>query len=120
MSEINDIYTPVGCDECYQGYKGRVALQEVLLINQSVRDAITNNVRKDDLRKLVYDHDTITLLEDGLTKVIEGLTSFEEILRVIDIEDDLGNEDVEIKNALIGKTNTNAESNVEPETLETI
>lgn len=103
--DITDIYAPVGCDECYQGYKGRVAIQEVLVIDQNIRDAITNNIRKDDLRKLVYQKDaTTTLLEDGLIKVIEGLSSFEEILRVIDIDDDLGNEDVAIKNALIGKT----------------
>lgn len=101
---ITDIYTPVGCDECYKGYKGRLAVQEVLTLNQSIRDAITGNIRKEDLRKLVYDKEsTITLLEDGLTKVIDGLTSFEEILRVIDIEEDLGNDDTEIKNALIGK-----------------
>lgn len=103
--DITDIYAPVGCDECYQGYKGRVAIQEVLVINQNIRDAITNNIRKEDLRKLVYQKDaTTTLLEDGLLKVMEGLTSFEEILRVIDIDDDLGSEDIAIKNALIGKT----------------
>jgi len=103
--DITDIYTPIGCDECYKGYKGRLAVQEVLMLNQSIRDAITSNVRKEDLRKLVYDKEsTITLLEDGLSKVIDGLTSFEEILRVIDIEEDLGHEDTHIKNALIGKT----------------
>lgn len=102
--DITDIYAPVGCDECYKGYKGRIALQEVLTIDQNIRDAITNNIRKEDLRKLVYAKDkTITLLEDGLSKVIEGFTSFEEILRVIDIDDDLGAEDIKIKNALIGK-----------------
>lgn len=102
--DVTDIYTPVGCDDCYKGYKGRVALHEVLVINQNIRDAITNNARKDELRKLVYDKkDTKTILEDGLYKVIQGLTSFEEILRVIDIDDDLGAEDIEIKNALIGK-----------------
>ena len=100
-----DIYSPVGCNECYKGYRGRVAIQEVLVINQDIRDAITNNTRKDNLRKLVYNQEgTTTLLEDGLMKVMEGLSSFEEILRVIDIEDDLGNDDIDIKNALIGKT----------------
>lgn len=110
---ITDIYTPVGCDECYKGYKGRVAIQEVLTINQTIRDAITNNIRKEDLRRLVYEKEaTTTLLEDGLTKVIEGLTSFEEILRVIDIEDDLGAEDETIRNALIGKTTNNEAANL--------
>ncbi len=103
--DITDIYAPVGCDECYQGYKGRIAIQEVLVIDQNIRDAITNDIRKEELRKLVYKKDsTITLLEDGLTKVMEGLSSFEEILRVIDIDDDLGSEEINIKNALIGKT----------------
>lgn len=103
--DINDIYTPVGCNECYHGYKGRIALQEVLVINQEIRDAITNNTRKEDLRKLVYVKDeTSTLLEDGLMKVMNGLTSFEEILRVIDIDDDLGAEETDIKAALMGKT----------------
>ncbi len=112
--DINDIYTPVGCNECIKGYKGRVALQEVLIINQKVRDAIISNVRKDDLRKLVYaEGETATLLEDGLTKVINGLTSMEEIVRVIDIKDDLGTEDVEIKNALIGRTTENTGNNAE-------
>lgn len=116
--DITDIYAPVGCNECYQGYKGRIAIQEVLEIDQNIRDAITNNVRKDELRKLVYKKDaTITLLEDGLIKVMEGLSSFEEILRVIDIDDDLGNDDVAIKNALMGKTNEETISFTEIETL---
>ncbi len=114
--DISDIYTPVGCDECFKGYKGRIAIQEVLDINQSIRDAITNNIRKEELRKLVYaDETTTTLLEDGLIKVVEGLTSFEEILRVIDIEDDIGSEEVGIRNALMGKTNQ--DSNEEKEEL---
>ncbi len=116
--DVTDIYTPVGCNECYQGYKGRIAIQEVLVLNQDIRDAITNNIRKDELRKLVYNKEnTITLLEDGLAKVIEGLTSFEEILRVIDIEDDLGTEDIAIKNALIGKDPTPIQEETEIEIL---
>ena len=110
--DITDIYTPVGCNECFKGYKGRVALQEVLEIDQEIRDAITSNIRKDELRKLVYsENKTITLLEDGLTKVMDGLTSFEEILRVIDIEEDLGQEDKHIREALIGK-NPNKEKDI--------
>ena len=105
--EVNDIYAPVGCNECYHGYRGRIAIQEVLIIDQTIRDAITNNTRKEDLRKLVYGNGkTSTLLEDGLMKVMNGLTSFEEILRVIDIDDDLGAEETEIKAALMGKSSS--------------
>ena len=86
------------------GYRGRIALHEVLEINQEIRDAITNNIRKSELRNLVYNKSDVTsLLKDGLEKVVAGLTSVDEILRVIDVEDDLGDTDENIKNAFIGK-----------------
>ena len=105
--DVENIYAPVGCPECINGYKGRIAIHEVLEINQEIRDAIVGNVRKDDLRKLVYGKDSNTLLKDGLIKVMEGYTSMDELVRVIDIEDDLGEDDTELKNALIGKSVTN-------------
>ncbi len=112
--DINYIYQPVGCKSCYKGYSGRIALQEVLVLNQEIRDAIVNNMKKEDLRALIYQNKhTVSLLDDGLIKVINGLTSFEEVLRVIDIQDDLGEEQVDLKNALIGKK-------TKPETIETI
>lgn len=103
--DIKYIYQPVGCKNCYKGYSGRIALHEVLVLNQEIRDAIVNNMKKEELRALIYQNKhTISLLDDGLIKVINGLTSFEEVLRVIDIEDDLGEEQSELKDALIGKT----------------
>ena len=102
--EVNEVYTPHGCSECINGYTGRIALHEVLELNQDIRDAITNNVRKSDLRHLVYkESDVTSLLEDGLEKVVAGLTSVDEIRRVIDVEDDIGEDEEDIKNAFIGK-----------------
>ncbi len=88
--DVQEIYEPVGCDECHQGYAGRIAIHEVLLINQEIRDAIVRNEDKEVLRKLVYSSGTITMLQDGLEKVITGETTFEEIIKLIDLEDDLG------------------------------
>ena len=102
--DVEKIYTPVGCKECINGYKGRIALHEVLEINQNIRDAIISNVRKQELRKEVYGKDANTLLKDGLIKVIEGYTSMDELVRVIDIDDDFGDDDQDIKDAIIGKT----------------
>ena len=76
---IEEVYESVGCDECHGGYKGRIAIHEVLLINQEIRDAISTGVKKEDLRVLVYNDDVITLLQDGLYKVIAGFTSCEEV-----------------------------------------
>ncbi|MBR4230844.1 MAG: type II/IV secretion system protein [Bacilli bacterium] len=101
--DVESIYEPVGCDDCFGGYRGRLAVHEVLVLNQAVRDAITNNMRKEDLRRLVYDKkNTFTILEDGLEKVIQGLTSVDEVIRITSLEDDFGADDEEIKNAFIG------------------
>ena len=118
--EVNEVYTPHGCSECINGYTGRIALHEILEINQDVRDAITNNVRKSELRDLVYNKSDVTsLLQDGLEKVVAGLTSVDEILRVIDVEDDIGEEDTEIKNAFIGKITSDTANN-QVEEIETL
>ncbi len=109
---VESVYTPHGCSECINGYVGRIALHEVLEITQEIRDSITNNVRKSELRNLVYKKSNVTsLLEDGLEKVVAGMTSVDEILRVIDVEDDIGDDEDDIKNAFMGKlvNNTNEE-----------
>ena len=48
-------------------------------------------IKKDELRELVYKADVITLLQDGLEKVANGLTTFEELLKLIELEDDDNN-----------------------------
>ena len=91
--DVKEIYEPVGCKECSKGYRGRIAVHEVLLLNQAVRDAITGNVDKHELRKIVYGAGgTKTMLEDGLEKCLQGNTSFDEVLKLIDLDDDLGSD----------------------------
>ena len=86
--DIDEIYSTEGCEECGNGYKGRIAIQEVLLVNQEIKDAISSNLRKDKLRELVYKADVVTLLQDGLEKVVDGLTTFEEVLKIIELDND--------------------------------
>ena len=103
--DIDELYEPVGCPDCIKGYLGRVPVHEVLQINQEIRDAISSNMPKEELRKLVYGSGhAATLLEDGLKKVVSGITSFEEILRIIDVAEDFGEGDEELRQALMGKT----------------
>ena len=83
IDKIYDI-NPNGCENCFKGYKGRICIAEVLNITDDVRTAITNAESKDIMRKLVYiNGHTHTLLEDGLEKIVEGETSFEEIYKVV-------------------------------------
>ena len=95
--EVNEVKTAEGCEECGSGYKGRISIHEVLLINQEIRDAISSNVSKEKLREMVYGSDVTTMLQDGLQKVVEGYTTIEEILKLIELDDDesLGNDQKE-------------------------
>ena len=86
--EVNEIYTAVGCDICKNGYSGRIAIHEVLMIDQNIKDAISSNVKKEKLRHLVYNGDVISLLQDGMIKVLDGLTTLEELLKIIELDDD--------------------------------
>lgn len=88
--DVNKVWdvNPDGCDACRKGYKGRVAIQEVLELDDEMRNALNNEtISKDELSKLVYSDKVITMLQDALGKVLDGTTSFEEVLRVIEIED---------------------------------
>ena len=78
-----------GCPKCTHGYKGRLAILEVLVMNEKIKDAITNGANKNTLRELVYTGDVVTLLQDGLNKVVLGETTFEEILKIVDLENDI-------------------------------
>ncbi len=102
--DIEELAYAEGCPECVGGYKGRIAIHEVLVINQEIRDAIANGVPKEELRKLVYKGDTTTLLQDGLTKVLQNITTIEEILRLVELDD----ESVKI---VTGKDTTPSDSN---------
>lgn len=92
--DVNQIYEAGDCEECHNGYKGRVALHEVLLINQDIRDAISNGMRKDELRHLVYNKDIITMLQDGLYKVLAGFTTFDEVIRLVDLDESIDSDDI--------------------------
>ena len=108
--EITQIYdaNPQGCDNCRKGYKGRIAIHEVLEIDDDIRTALNNEkLEKKDLIKMVYTNKTITLLQDGLGKVLEGQTSFEEIYRVIEIE----NEDDETYNNQLDESDQASQTN---------
>lgn len=87
--EVKQVYEPIGCPECSFGFKGRVALHEVLLINQDIRDAISNNVSREKLRNLVYNKDVITMIQDGFYKVLAGFTTITEVLKLIELDDEI-------------------------------
>jgi type IV pilus assembly protein PilB len=74
-----------GCAECKQtGYKGRVGVFELLILDGLVRDAILGKKTSYEIRRISIEHSgLITLLEDGLIKAAKGTTSIDELLRCL-------------------------------------
>lgn len=85
--KIESITRGAGCSSCNMtGYKGRIAVHEILVINDEMRRVIMNGESFTKLRELAIKHKTIFLIDDGLLKVKQGLTTTEEILRVAILE----------------------------------
>jgi CheY-like chemotaxis protein len=77
-----------GCAKCGQtGYSGRVGIFEFVRVTPALRDLITRNAAEDEMRKVATLSGTKFLLEDAIEKVRDGLTTFEEVLRVIQLEE---------------------------------
>lgn len=73
-----------GCKKCnFTGYKGRVGVVEAILINQNMKKFILLNPSISDMQKEAVENGMITMYQDGLIKVIEGITTIDEIERVI-------------------------------------
>ncbi|WP_163327574.1 type IV-A pilus assembly ATPase PilB [Desulfurobacterium thermolithotrophum] len=72
-----------GCEQCnFTGYKGRVALYEVMEMTPEIRDAIIKGKNTDEIRKIAVKYGMRTLREIGKAKICKGITTPEEVLRV--------------------------------------
>jgi type IV pilus assembly protein PilB len=88
LSEVDaaaiPFYESVGCDQCnHTGYRGRIGLYEVLRISDKLRRLIAARSSQDQLWGVALQSGMITLGEDGLAKVKSGITTPEELLRVV-------------------------------------
>ena len=84
---IDTIYEAGNCEYCHNGYTGRIALQEVLMINEEIREAINKGIDREELKHLIYKKNVKTLFQDGLIKVLEGITDLKEVFRLVDYDD---------------------------------
>ncbi len=77
------LYKPKGCDYCsHTGYRGRIAIYEIILVNDQLRELIAKGVGLGELKKAVKAMGVRTLLEGGIKKIEQGFTSIEEVLSI--------------------------------------
>lgn len=84
-AEWKDIpfYRPQKSAECEEGYRGRVGIHEVLKMSPTIRELVIKGGTAAEVETLARKEGMLTMLEDGIIKATQGLTSIEEILRVV-------------------------------------
>lgn len=77
------MYKPKGCDYCsHTGYRGRVAIYEIILVDDKLRESVSRGASLGDIRAQVANMGVIPLIKSGIKKAEEGLTSVEEVLSI--------------------------------------
>lgn len=85
--KVDQVTKGTGCASCNMtGYKGRIALHEILVLTDDMRRVIMNGESFSKLREMAIKAKTVFLMDDGLLKVKQGLTTTEEVLRVAVLE----------------------------------
>jgi len=76
-------YKGQGCPRCNnRGYKGRTAIHEIMLMNDEIRELILKKSSREVIREAARKYGMVTLREDGMEKVLKGITTIEEVMRV--------------------------------------
>jgi type IV pilus assembly protein PilB len=83
-NDMVTLYRGAGCEECrYKGYKGRVGLYELMTMNEEIAELVVRRAPVADIREAAKTGGMRELREDGLLKVLEGLTTPDEVMRVV-------------------------------------
>ena len=85
--EIESVGVPAGCEECDQtGYRGRIGIYEIVPFDESVREAVRDGAKIEEIRSYVRGLGIKSMQEDALDKIVQGITSVDEVMRVVPME----------------------------------
>jgi type II secretory ATPase GspE/PulE/Tfp pilus assembly ATPase PilB-like protein len=79
--ETIEFYRPKESSSCPKGYKGRIGICEVIEVTSEIREMIISSASTDQIQEKAISLGMITMLEDGIIKAVQGVTSIEEVLR---------------------------------------
>jgi type IV pilus assembly protein PilB len=84
IGEIKELFRPAGCSACSKtGYRGRLGLYEVMPISEEIERLTVDRASSEEIRRVARADGMVSLREDGLEKIRQGITSIQEVLRVV-------------------------------------
>lgn len=89
-TEVTSLSYPVGCEQCsFTGYKGRIAVYEMFPVTTTMANLLNENPSENDIRALAKKEGMLSLIEDGVLKCLEGITTLTEVVRHTGVEESL-------------------------------
>lgn len=83
------IFVKVGCDKCNMtGYKGRIGIFEAIKTDEAIEKIITENPSEREIKKVARTQGILSMRQDGIVKVLNGITSIEEVQSVVDLNEE--------------------------------
>ena len=76
---------PKGCEKCHNGYKGRIGVYEAILTDEKIEQVVIANPSEREIKKAAENQDILDMTQDGVIKVLKGVTSLSELSRVVDV-----------------------------------
>ncbi len=83
------LFAPVGCEKCnHIGYTGRIGIFEAIKTDENIEKIILQNPSEREIKKIARTQGILSMREDGLVKILNGVTSFEEVQGVVDLQEE--------------------------------
>ena len=84
--EVMKIFSAVGCEKCNMtGYKGRIGIFEAIKTDEAIEKIMPENPSEREIKKVASTQGILSMRQDGLVKILNGITSFEEVASVVDL-----------------------------------
>jgi type II secretory ATPase GspE/PulE/Tfp pilus assembly ATPase PilB-like protein len=83
------IFSPVGCEKCNKlGYKGRIGIFEAIKTNEAIEKIMQESPNEHEIKKIARNQGTLSMRQDGVVKILNGITSIEEVQSVVDLKEE--------------------------------
>ena len=83
------IFSPIGCDKCNKiGYKGRIGIFEAIKTDEAIEKIIPENPSEHEIKKVARAQGILSMRQDGIVKILNGITSLEEVKSVVDLSEE--------------------------------
>ena len=84
--QTKKMWVPTGCEKCHNiGYKGRIGVYEAILSDATIEEVIEGNPSEREVKKAATSQNILDMTQDGVIKILQGVTSVEELGRVVDL-----------------------------------